>query len=621
MALVSVLWTGGAWAQSSNMDDYVVFAEQLVRFGSVNLVASGNVGVNDPGGMLIANSRLASADGSHLVADGATIKGPASLYSLLANQPALRAGVNVRSAGEPVGWPPPIMSPFPTVPPMSPGTQVLKLSRGMAVTLPAGNYGQVKMQAKATLVFTGGTYTFDSWKVASTGRLLFTAPTVVNIANSVGIGSFSVVGPLGPTMTADDITINVAGPKVKIRNQVTIAAKIVAPTSTLKTGLAGLIKGQIVAMAVRFGSGTVVQQAHPPGVFGTHTRTPTTSATPTNTPTMTSIPTVTATQTPSETATRTPTPTPTDTATPTATDTPVPTATSTPFPTATSTSTNTPLPPTATNTPVPSRTATSTSTKTPKPRTPTATPTMAVCGDGVVEPGEECDDGNTECDDGCSDDCRDEVNLLLGSQFCTLTQGAWDAPNGIANGPNGFVTLNPGILPVTIGGVGQSTTVHSQSALEAYLPAGGPPGALLAGDRDFYTAADVVPDGGGVLRGQTMALSLAVNLSNLGATFADLSTVVLPDVSFCTQGLLPGNDGVLGTADDELDPGSSISGPWHLPNSVAVANNTVADVLLMANQYLRGGTSAAPIGDVNNAETTLNEAFDGCRRVVKCPDH
>ncbi len=593
MALVSVLWTGGAWAQSSNLDDYVVFAGQLVRFGSVNLVASGNVGVNDPGGVLIANGRLASADGSHLVADGATIKGPASLYSLLANQLALRAGVTVRSPGEPIGWPPPIMSPFPTVPPMSPGTQDLKLSRGMAVTLPAGNYGQVKMQAKASLIFTGGTYTFDSWKVASTGRLLFTAPTVVNIANSVGIGSFSVVGPLGPTMTADDITINVAGPKVKVRNQVTIAAKIIAPTSTLKTGLAGLIKGQIVAMAVRFGSGTVVQQAHPSGPFGTRTGTPTSTATPTNTPTMTSPPT--------ETATETPTHTPTDTATPTVTDTAVPTPTSTPVPSVTATST-------------------STSTKTPKP-TQTATPTIAVCGDGIVEPGEECDDGNTENGDGCSDDCRDEVNLLLGSQFCTLSQGAWGASNGIANGPNGFVTLNPGILPVTLGGVGQSTTVHSQSALEAYLPAGGPLAALLPGDRNFYTAADVVPDGGGVLRGQTMALSLAVNLSNIGATFPDLGTVVLPDVSFCTQGLLPGSDGVLGTADDQLDPGSTITGPWSLPNTVAVANNTVGDLLLMANQYLRGGTSAAPIGDVNNAETTLNEAFDGCRRVVTCPGH
>ena len=452
----------------------------------------------------------------------------------------------------------------------------------MAVTLTPGNYGKVNMQSKTSLIFVGGAYTFDSLKMASTARLLFTAPTVVDITNSLGIGSFSVIGPLGPTMTADHIIINVAGPKVKVRNQVTIAAKIVAPTSAFKCGLAGLIKGQIVAKEVRFGSGTVVQQVHPPGPFGTRTSTPTNTDTPTSTPTMSSSPTVTATQIP----------TPTDTVTPTATD------TSAPTPSATATPTDTPL-----------------------PATPAATQTMAICGDGIVEPGEECDDGNTVSGDGCSAECRIEVNLLLGSQFCTLTQGAWGAPNGIANGPNGFITLNPGILPVTIGGIGQSTTVHTQAALEAYLPADGPPAALLPGDRDFYTAGDVVPDGGGVLRGQTVALSLAVNLSNIGATFPGLADLILPDLSFCTQGLLAGNDGVLGTTDDQLDLGSAITGPWSLPSTVAVANNTVADVLLMANQYLRGGTSAPPIGDVNTAETTLNEAFDGCRRVVSCPGH
>ena len=118
MALVSVLWTGELRAQSSNLDDYVVLAEQLVRFGSVNLVASGNVGVNDQGGMLIANGRLASADGTHFVADGATIKGPASVYSLLVNQFTQSSGVTVRSPGEPVGWPPPILPSFPTAPSM-----------------------------------------------------------------------------------------------------------------------------------------------------------------------------------------------------------------------------------------------------------------------------------------------------------------------------------------------------------------------------------------------------------------------------------------------------------------------------------------------------------------------
>jgi len=38
------------------------------------------------------------------------------------------------------------------------------------------------------------------------------------------------------------------------------------------------------------------------------------------------------------------------------------------------------------------------------------TPTMFVCGNGKLEPGEFCDDGNTKDNDGCSGDCKD-VNL------------------------------------------------------------------------------------------------------------------------------------------------------------------------------------------------------------------
>jgi len=33
-------------------------------------------------------------------------------------------------------------------------------------------------------------------------------------------------------------------------------------------------------------------------------------------------------------------------------------------------------------------------------------PSNYVCGNGVLEPGEFCDDGNTASDDGCSSDCK-----------------------------------------------------------------------------------------------------------------------------------------------------------------------------------------------------------------------
>jgi len=41
------------------------------------------------------------------------------------------------------------------------------------------------------------------------------------------------------------------------------------------------------------------------------------------------------------------------------------------------------------------------------PNDPECTP--SICGNAVVDPGEECDDGNTESGDGCSGGCRTEV--------------------------------------------------------------------------------------------------------------------------------------------------------------------------------------------------------------------
>lgn len=110
---------------------------------------------------------------------------------------------------------------------------------------------------------------------------------------------------------------------------------------------------------------------------------------PTPTPSSTSPPIATATTTPTRTPSLTPTvtPPPGDTNTPAAT----PTITDTPVSTSTPTITDTP-----TITPTAAETATATI---------TATPGSAVCGNGDIEDGETCDDGNTMTGDACPPDC------------------------------------------------------------------------------------------------------------------------------------------------------------------------------------------------------------------------
>ncbi len=51
-----------------------------------------------------------------------------------------------------------------------------------------------------------------------------------------------------------------------------------------------------------------------------------------------------------------------------------------------------------------------------------------ICGDGVVDPNETCDDGNTDSGDGCSSECRVEACWSCNGAPSTCTQAADDTP-------------------------------------------------------------------------------------------------------------------------------------------------------------------------------------------------
>jgi cysteine-rich repeat protein len=156
-----------------------------------------------------------------------------------------------------------------------------------------------------------------------------------------------------------------------------------------------------------------------PTVTATSTVTPLPTATATLTVTPVATDTASAVATPSATLTiaATPTPTVTPLATATATDTPLTTVTPTVTPLTTATATITALATataTATRTSTPVLTTTPTRTATPLPSA-TATPGSSTCGNGVLDAGEQCDDGNAVGGDCCSATCQIE------STPCTLT--------------------------------------------------------------------------------------------------------------------------------------------------------------------------------------------------------
>ena len=199
------------------------------------------------------------------------------------------------------------------------------------------------------------------------------------------------------------------------------------PTPTLTSTPAATATPTTTRTATPSSSATVTMTATPvptPTVTVTATPVPTPTVTATSTPTPTTTATATSTSTPTTTATPsdsvTPTgsPTPTVTVTATASSTPTTTATqgATPTDTVTPTASTTA---TGSTTPTVSATATPIATATGTvSATATATPVPAVCGNDVVESGEECDDGNVVAGDGCSATCLFEPCRAVPTTGC-----------------------------------------------------------------------------------------------------------------------------------------------------------------------------------------------------------
>ena len=123
-----------------------------------------------------------------------------------------------------------------------------------------------------------------------------------------------------------------------------------------------------------------------------------------------------------------PVPTPVPTPPPVPTPTPVPVATPTPVP-----------PPVPMPTPTPTPTPVPVVTPTPVPPTPTPAP---VCGNGMIEAGEQCDDGNRISGDGCTAQCQSEFipgNLMyVDGTLTTDCLGNYDRTTRSCSGSDGF---------------------------------------------------------------------------------------------------------------------------------------------------------------------------------------
>src|SRR6266581_4622849 len=198
--LLTAVTTAPAGAQSRDMDSYLLFALQGMRTKGLS-VSSGNIGVNDPNGVIWSAHGVIDAPQSDVVAG---------------------------------------------------------MVRASERTLPPGTYGNVVVFSAGSrsgrLVLTGGEYLFCGLRAGRSARIFVQRPSTVMIQNEVSLGASAYLGPdpdVSPLPLASDITFYVNGPAVRFSASSEAHAHVYAPNAMLRLTHEATIQGTFLARLIR----------------------------------------------------------------------------------------------------------------------------------------------------------------------------------------------------------------------------------------------------------------------------------------------------------------------------------------------------------------------------------
>ena len=242
---------------------YAVFAQEGVAFKQNSAVMRGDMGVNvKSAGPFLRNNVEASFGQnslmqdptSRVLADSIVVDNNGVIYNPSYNDLTGKGVVN-GTRTTPLALP--LRSALPALPTITPGTQAVTVSGSQ--TLAPGSYDTLIVNNNATLVLSGGLYTFASWNVGLGAKVHFAAPSEVRIAGALVVNANSYVGPTpGVTnMDANSIIIHVAGtdgqsnpgnfPKAATFEQnVTVSAYLLAPNGLVNFRQNGVATGTFI---------------------------------------------------------------------------------------------------------------------------------------------------------------------------------------------------------------------------------------------------------------------------------------------------------------------------------------------------------------------------------------
>ncbi|MBN2500061.1 MAG: ExeM/NucH family extracellular endonuclease [Anaerolineales bacterium] len=155
----------------------------------------------------------------------------------------------------------PLVEAMPAVPAFTPGTQNVYVLPRRTLTLPPGDYGKLSVFKDATVVLTGGDYTFESWVISMKGEVVFQAPSNVNVAGHIYTGDRVYIGPAASAsgVTAADIRIIATGPDqgglkaTHFGDRNEIVANVYVPNGLLWIGSRSQATGAFIGKVVLIG--------------------------------------------------------------------------------------------------------------------------------------------------------------------------------------------------------------------------------------------------------------------------------------------------------------------------------------------------------------------------------
>lgn len=297
-------------AQSTDLGGYALFAVEGLRAKGLRVRGGGDVGVNDVEGTLRVHGRL-DAPSSEIAADSVRTLSAAFCESLFSNSPnpAICGLQNSFHAPFPnladllaaCGYP----DPFPSC-----GGPAIVVERAQTVVITPGSYGDVFVKGSpnaGTLIFDGvGDYNLCSLIAGRHADLLFRSavPGRVNVSVMGDVGDVgrdpelangTFTGPeAGSALSVADIHIYAKGGAVHFSRRSKVQANLCAPNATLFVTQGAHLTGTFVANRIQTETVTVMSGPTTPSTTTTTTPLTTTTTLPVTTTTTTPTTTTTA---------------------------------------------------------------------------------------------------------------------------------------------------------------------------------------------------------------------------------------------------------------------------------------------------------------------------------------